>query len=166
MSSKLIVASLSVVAACGGEPKGGDKGVDSAASAVAASSVTASAVAAVSNDAPEHRFEPCSGSNDKWVGFPAYAGAAPLCCHTTNGLPHMFITVFASGDSIDKVDTFYEASSGSTKDKKDGHVMLSKETESRPRLFVSAADKAPPGCAPAAADKTLITVSDVPPFSH
>lgn len=49
---------------------------------------------------------------------------------------------------------------------KGGHVMLSKETESHPRLFVSTAGKAPPGCAPAAADKTLITVSDVPPFSQ
>jgi hypothetical protein len=139
--------------------------VDTAGSALAASSVT-NAVAAASNDAPEHRFGPCSGTNDKWVGFPAYAGALPLCCHATNGLPHMFITVFASADPIDKVDAFYEASSGSTKDKKDGHVMLSKETESHPRLFVSAVGKAPPGCAPAAADKTLITVSDVPPFSH
>jgi hypothetical protein len=162
MSTKLIVAALALIAgACGGEPKGGDKGVAGSGSAVASSAAASSSPAV-----PEHRFGSCSGTNDKWVGFPSYAGATPLCCHTTNGLPHMFITVFASADPIDEVDAFYEASSGSTKEKKDGHVMLSRETESRPRLFVSAVDRAPPGCSPEAGDKTLITVSDVPPYPH
>lgn len=113
-------------------------------------------------------FEACSGSNDKWVGFASYPGATMLCCQTTNGLPHIFSTVFASDDDPARVKDFYREKKGDkTKLENEGaRLSVTRDEENHPFLSVDPIAALPPGCPPGSATKTLITISDSPPFPH
>jgi len=113
-------------------------------------------------------FEACSGTNDKWVGFASYPGATMLCCQTTNGLPHIFSTVFASDDEPARVKDFYREKKGDkTKIEDEGaRLSVTRDEENHPFLSVDPVAASPAGCAPGRATQTLITISHSPPFPH
>lgn len=91
-----------------------------------------------------------------------------LCCGTSDGLPHVFTTVFTTRDAVDRVKRFYEAGNDAeTKvEDRDGRLALLRGASSQSLLTVDPVAAAPAGCEPAAGDRTLIVISDRPPFPH
>lgn len=149
------------VASCGSRDTSPPSGASS-------SSTAAAAPAGAVLPARPGKFEVCSGTNDKWVGFRRYEGASMLCCGTSDGLPHVFTTVFATRDSVEAVRRFYEAGSDPDTKVEDrgGRLALLRGAESRSLLTVDPVEAAPDGCKPASSDGALIVISDRPPFPH